>query len=51
MALVIVGGMVLATTLSLLVVPAVYVLIDRLRPRHLRHSEAPASSTDDQASG
>ena len=50
MALVIVGGMVLATTLSLLVVPAVYVLIDRLRPRHLRHSEAPASSADEAPS-
>jgi len=32
--------MVLATTLSLLVVPAVYVLIDRLRPRHLRNVPA-----------
>ena len=50
MARVIVGGMVLATTLSLLVVPAVYVLIDRLRPRHLRHSEAPVSSADEAPS-
>ncbi len=40
MALVIVGGMVLATTLSLLVVPAVYVLIDRLR-RHAPPSPPP----------
>ena len=42
MAIAVIGGLVLSTALSLVVVPAFYVVADKLTPKKKRHEEEPA---------